>query len=227
MTEQLTQTTNEQTENTVQKQRTVKEMLAILKEHFPKVFVSEKPYSPLKVGIYKDIKEYFKTCDSIEGEISLKEIRGAISVYCRNWHYFESCTSGAARLDLNGEECGVVTAEEAAYALETLTKSKEAVKERMKAVKKEQKFTKDGESKKAKPRAVKNFKNIKSTKKPVKVVPKVESVNIETLKAGDSVKALVGSKYQNATLVELNKDLAIVELFGGMRISLNTDKLFK
>jgi sRNA-binding protein len=85
--------------------------LARLTEAFPQTFVLEKhrPHRPLKVGIAADIRA---CCPAIERRV----LSVALSVYTRRVMYLQSLAAGAARVDLDGNPAGEVTARDAEYA---------------------------------------------------------------------------------------------------------------
>jgi sRNA-binding protein len=85
--------------------------LARLAEAFPQTFVLEKyrPHRPLKVGIAADIRA---RCPAIERRV----LSAALSVYTRRVMYLQSLAAGAARVDLDGNPAGEVTARDAEYA---------------------------------------------------------------------------------------------------------------
>jgi ProP effector len=85
--------------------------LVRLAEQFPQTFVAEKhqPHRPLKWGIAADIAA---RCPELK-----RRARGtALSVYTGRIAYLQSLVAGAARIDLDGNPAGEVTAEEAEYA---------------------------------------------------------------------------------------------------------------
>ena len=85
--------------------------LAHLAEAFPQTFVLEKyrPHRPLKVGIAAEIPA---RCRELErGVLSV-----ALSIYARRVMYLQSLVAGAARIDLDGNPAGEVTARDAEYA---------------------------------------------------------------------------------------------------------------
>lgn len=85
--------------------------LARLTEAFPQTFVLEKyrPHWPLKVGIAAAIPA---RCPAIER----RALSVALSVYTRRVMYLRSLVAGAARVDLDGNPAGEVTARDAEYA---------------------------------------------------------------------------------------------------------------
>ena len=83
--------------------------IAMLAERYPKTFfVLGVQRKPLKIGIADDIVA--------DGTIQSKDLRWALGAYCNSPDYLRSFQAGAARLDLNGNEAGIVTADEAEHA---------------------------------------------------------------------------------------------------------------
>jgi len=82
------------------------DMLKELQKRFPKAFVSppEQP-KPLKVNIHLDIRE--RCAD----EFSNRVIARALKLYAKNKDYLACLTPDSRRIDLDGKECGEVTAE--------------------------------------------------------------------------------------------------------------------
>jgi len=85
--------------------------LALLTEAFPQTFVLEKyrPHRPLKVGIAADIPA---RCPAVERRV----LSAALSAYARRVMYLRALVAGAARVDLDGNPAGEVTAGDAEFA---------------------------------------------------------------------------------------------------------------
>ena len=85
--------------------------LALLTEAFPQTFVLEKyrPHRPLKVGIAADIPA---RCPAVERRV----LSAALSAYARRVMYLRTLVAGAARVDLDGNPAGEVTAGDAEFA---------------------------------------------------------------------------------------------------------------
>jgi ProP effector len=91
--------------------RPAEEIVELLERKFPACFaVYEKNRRPLKVGIFADL------IAALAGEISEEEIRQALKIYVSNLCYLDRSVAGAARVDLDGADAGIVTAEEERYA---------------------------------------------------------------------------------------------------------------
>jgi ProP effector len=86
-------------------------VLAHLVERFPATFVLEKyrPHRPLKVGITTDIRG---RCP----EFKSRQLGSAINFYTSRLVYLQSMVEGTARIDLDGNPAGEVTARDAAHA---------------------------------------------------------------------------------------------------------------
>ena len=85
--------------------------LARLAEAFPQTFVLEKhrPHRPLKVGIAADIPA---RCPALDR----RELGVALGAYTRRVMYLKGLVAGAARVDLDGNPAGEVTARDAECA---------------------------------------------------------------------------------------------------------------
>ena len=92
--------------------------LARLAEAFPQTFVLEKyrPHWPLKVGIAADIPA---RCPAVERRV----LSVALSAYARRVMYLRGLVAGAARVDLDGNPAGEVTARDAEYAAAKLAET--------------------------------------------------------------------------------------------------------
>lgn len=101
-----------------------------LKETFPKAFLSPPAkISPLKIGIGQDIAAYIKDKEDIKFSLTL--LRKALSMYTKNFRYLTASSKiGNNRLDLEGNQVGEITAEQAKYAEEKLNELKEKRKQR-------------------------------------------------------------------------------------------------
>lgn len=80
--------------------------LELLKARFPAIFVdNEAEMRPLKIGIHKDL------FDALGGEVTRMSIRGALALYTSAPGYKPVIKPGVPRVDLKGEECGIVEEE--------------------------------------------------------------------------------------------------------------------
>jgi len=83
-----------------------------LQKHFPLAFpVNPAPKVPLKEGILKDAEQHLELLGITDEQLKL-----GISTWCRGTRYWASMVENAARLDLNGQAVGTVTASQAMHA---------------------------------------------------------------------------------------------------------------
>ncbi|MEE4075156.1 ProQ/FinO family protein [Pseudomonas viridiflava] len=83
-----------------------------LQKHFPLAFpVNPAPKVPLKEGILKDAEQHLELLG-----ITHEQLKLGISTWCRGARYWTSMVENAARLDLNGQAVGTVTATQAIHA---------------------------------------------------------------------------------------------------------------
>lgn len=91
---------------------TVAAVLQLLAERWPQVFsIHEFRRRPLKIGIHVEILA------ALDGAVTPAELCMALRCYCANAVYRKRLKAGAARIGLDGEPAGVITAEEEAYAV--------------------------------------------------------------------------------------------------------------
>jgi ProP effector len=83
-----------------------------LQKRFPKAFPKNPaPKLPMKIGIHRDLLEQSELLG-----ISKKALREAIKTWCWGNRYWACIVEDAVRVDLNGDEAGRVTQEDAAQA---------------------------------------------------------------------------------------------------------------
>ncbi|MDE2426286.1 MAG: ProQ/FinO family protein [Elusimicrobia bacterium] len=99
---------------------------ALLVDKFPACFKARgEPKRLLKIGISKDIKARYP-------EMSNRAIASAVGDYVRGPTYLRNFVEGAVRIDLDGNEAGLVTAEQVAFASAKLAKILVAMKPKSK-----------------------------------------------------------------------------------------------
>ena len=108
-----------QSQNQTGKRAAAINTLLMLRQRFPAAFarLDLTRRQPLKIGIRNDII-------AAVPEIAATEIGLALKIYAGHVSYLSQCVEGAARIDLDGEPAGVVTATEAAYAAKLVAKIK-------------------------------------------------------------------------------------------------------
>lgn len=83
-----------------------------LQRRFPRAFPKNPaPKVPLKVGIWEDLAREAQTLG-----LSEAELRDAMSTWCRGNRYWSCLVEDAVRVDLQGNEAGRVTRDDAARA---------------------------------------------------------------------------------------------------------------
>ena len=203
------QTTDSQVNS--QKLANTKDIIAYLAEKFPLCFILEGEAKPLKIGLFQDLAEALQD----DERVSKTQLRQALRQYTSNWRYLHGCREGAVRVDLQGNPAGVLEAEHVAHAAQQLADAKARVAEKRKAeaaVKKAQQ--------KQRPRKPAN-KNAKHFNK-----PSLSAVDFSKISVGSVVKVKAGDHAKKATVVEVLKDSARVELENGLVMSVAADRLF-
>lgn len=86
--------------------------IARLQKRFPKAFPKNPaPKVPLKVGTFEDLRQH-----AAELSLTEEELREAIRTWCKGTRYWSCLVEGAKRVDLDGQEAGVVTQTDAKRA---------------------------------------------------------------------------------------------------------------
>ena len=181
-----------------EKLKNSKELIAYLCELFPACFISDGEARPLKIGIFQDLA----ACLADDDKISKTLLRSALRQYTSSWRYLHGVKAGAIRVDLDGNECGVLTEEHVTHAKQALKESKDKVfasRRRPEGEKAE---------KPAKPR------------RPAK--PKVDA---SQLTVGQAVKVVEGKSPVPATIREVVKDDIQVQLATGMVVRVKVDRI--
>ncbi|MGF1726411.1 RNA chaperone ProQ [Photobacterium nomapromontoriensis] len=202
-----------------------KEVIAYIAERFPKCFTVEGEAKPLKIGIFQDLAERLSEDD----KVSKTQLRTALRQYTSSWRYLHGVKAGANRVDLDGNDCGVLEQEHVDHAKQALEESKAKVRVRRKEQAEAKAVAgKDGEAK-----AKKNRTN---TAKPKNTKPKTTKLNkkpAETTRAltadevivGKNVSVNMGNGNMPATIVEINKDDVRVRLSNGLTMVVKAEHL--
>lgn len=173
----------QQTEQPIETQQKtslpLKEVVAYLCEKFPNCFVAEGEAKPLKVGLFQDL------ADALAGDekVSKTVLRQALRNYTMSWRYLHACRDGAVRVDLHGNEAGMVDAQQAEHAAQTLAEAKAAYAERRAAERKEQRKVERKEFFKQKAREENAKKRAEPKSAPKNAAPKA---SLESLAALES-----------------------------------------
>ena len=194
-----------------QKLTNTKDIIAYLAEKFPLCFILEGEAKPLKIGLFQDLAEALQD----DERVSKTQLRQALRQYTSNWRYLHGCREGAVRVDLQGNPAGVLETEHVAHAAQQLADAKARVAEKRKAEAAAKKA-----QQKQRPRKPTN-KNAKHFNKPL-----LSAVDFSQISVGSVVKVKAGDHAKKATVVEVLKDSARVELENGLVMSVAADRLF-
>ncbi|GMQ46494.1 RNA chaperone ProQ [Vibrio sp. 10N] len=206
-------------ENT-EKLKNSKEIIAYIAECFPKCFTVEGEAKPLKIGIFQDLAERLKD----DEKVSKTQLRAALRQYTSSWRYLHGVKPGAVRVDLDGNDCGVLEEEHVEHAKATLAESKAKV-----AARRKEQAQKARDEGKAKPKAKKpqGARKPQTTKKTAKVSKPVETraLNADEMIIGKQVNVNMGKGNMAATIVEINKEDVRVQLVNGLQMVVKAEHL--
>ncbi|PMO58357.1 RNA chaperone ProQ [Vibrio breoganii] len=206
-------------ENT-EKLKTSKEVIAYIAECFPKCFTLEGEAKPLKIGIFQDLAERL----SEDSKVSKTQLRAALRQYTSSWRYLHGVKAGAIRVDLDGNDCGVLEQEHVDHAQQALAESKARVaarrKEQADKAREEQK-AKRAQAKKAAPARKPKPRAEKSKQAPVET----RALNSDEISVGNNVNVNMGKGNMAATIVEVNKDDVRVQLNNGLQMVVKAEHL--
>ena len=193
-----------------QKLTNTKDIIVYLAEKFPLCFTLEGEAKPLKIGLFQDLSEALQD----DERVSKTQLRHALRQYTSNWRYLHGCRKGAVRVDLQGNPAGVLDTEHVAHAAQQLAEAKARVAEKRKA---------EAVAKKAQQKQRARKPAAKNTKRPQ---VQLTAVGFSQVSKGSVVKVKAGERTQKATVVEVLKDSARVELENGLVINVAADRLF-
>ncbi|WP_027252194.1 RNA chaperone ProQ [Photobacterium halotolerans] len=200
-----------------------KEVIAYIAEQFPNCFTVEGEAKPLKIGIFQDLAERL----SDDPKVSKTQLRAALRQYTSSWRYLHGVKAGASRIDLDGNECGVLEQEHVDHAQKALEESKAKVRARRKeqavakAVAEGDAKPKKVREKSPRPRNVKQ-KTSKLDKKPVETT---RALSADEVTVGKDVSVNMGNGNMPATIVEINKDDVRVRLTNGLTMVVKAEHL--
>ncbi|ELR64567.1 ProQ: influences osmotic activation of compatible solute ProP [Photobacterium marinum] len=202
-----------------------KEVIAYIAERFPKCFTVEGEAKPLKIGIFQELAERLNE----DPKVSKTQLRTALRQYTSSWRYLHGVKAGASRVDLDGNECDVLTEEHVEHAKQALAESKAKVRARRKEqAEAKAAAAKNGEGKAKKVRAKaakpKNTKP-KTTKLNKKPAETTRALTADEVKVGKDVSVNMGSGNMPATIVEINKDDVRVRLNNGLTMVVKAEHL--
>lgn len=217
-----------------QKLTSSKEVIAYLAECFPQCFTLEGEARPLKIGIFQDVVERLGE----DARVSKTQLRSALRQYTSSWRYLHGVKAGASRIDLDGNACGELDQQHIDHARQQLEEAKARVKAKRAAAKKE-----EGDKAPRRPRQEKRTeartparaataRKAKSSrtlsaaepKKQISETP-VQSVEIAQLSVGQAIKVRAGKGLMDATVLEVAKDGARVQLASGLAMIVRAEHL--
>jgi ProP effector len=209
--------------------KTSKDIISYLATQFPQCFSVEGEAKPLKIGIFQDIVARLDD----ETLFSKVRLRAALRTYTLSWRYLHCIKADQERVDLDGNPCGVLTAEHVEHARLKLKEGKDKLKaqriEQQKAAKvankgqrsvKTAKTVVDGSTKKV-------SKKSKTTSAKSNDAVSITSAALATLRAGDEVKVNLSSKPVTAIFVANEKDNVRVKLSSGMELTVKSEYIIK
>ncbi|MDN2481142.1 RNA chaperone ProQ [Vibrio astriarenae] len=203
-------------ENT-EKLKNSKEVIAYIAECFPKCFTLEGEAKPLKIGIFQDLAERLAE----DEKVSKTQLRAALRQYTSSWRYLHGVKPGAVRVDLDGNECGVLEEEHVEHAKATLAESKARVNARRKE--QAQKAKQEAKANKPKANKPKPRRNPAKTAKPQPV--ETRPLNSDEMIIGKEVNVNMGKGNMGATIVEINKEDVRVQLANGLQMVVKAEHL--
>ncbi|WP_342324952.1 RNA chaperone ProQ [Kosakonia sp. BYX6] len=216
-----------------------KEVIAFLAERFPHCFSAEGEARPLKIGIFQDLVE------RVEGEMNLSktQLRSALRLYTSSWRYLYGIKAGAARVDLDGNACGVLDEQHVEHARKQLEEAKarvQAQRAEQQAKKREAAAAAGQEDapcreRKARPapRRKEGAERKPRTDKPAakqQRAPQQEErhtpvSDLSVLSVGQNLKVKAGNNAMSATVLEITKDGVRVQLSSGMSMIVRAEHL--
>lgn len=213
-----------------------KEVIAFLAELFPLCFTEEGEARPLKIGIFRDLVE------RVHGEenISKTQLRCALRLYTSSWRYLYGIKLGAQRVDLDGHPCGELEAQHVEHARKQLEEAKARVQLQRAAQQAKKRGngdagaprrpaagkrpTKSDNVTPSKPR-LKPERPAPAPRQATTVIKTVPVTDISTLQIGQAIKVKVGKNPMEATVMEIAKEGARVQLSSGMALIVRAEHL--
>ncbi|XTZ40093.1 RNA chaperone ProQ [Salmonella enterica] len=216
-----------------------KEVIAFLAERFPQCFSAEGEARPLKIGIFQDLVA------RVEGEYNLSktQLRSALRLYTSSWRYLYGIKAGVARVDLDGNPCGVLDEQHVEHARKQLEEAKARVQAQRaeQQAKKREAATAAGQEdaprreRKARPaprrkeggeRKPRTDKAVAKTQRAPQQEERHTPVSdLSVLNVGQNLKVKAGNNAMDATVLEITKDGVRVQLTSGMSMIVRAEHL--
>lgn len=226
------------------KSNTSREVIAYLAKCFPQCFSVEGEAKPLKIGIFKDLVARLPD----EEQVSKTQLRSALRLYTSSWRYLYGVKEGAKRIDLDGRECEELEVQHIEHARKQLEEAKaRRAKKEQRPEKTPSDVSSTGEKRgksrpfvKRKPHeADTSVKAVrKESRKSDSVQRKVEretisasqsvdvaNVSLSELNVGQHIRVKAGKDIVEATIVEIVKDGARVQLSSGLTMIVRAEHL--
>lgn len=212
------------TEQSTEKLKDVKEVIAYLAEKFPQCFSLEGDAKPLKIGLFQELAE------RLEGDekVSKTQLRQAIRRYTNSWRYLRGSKAGAQRVDLDGNDCGELEQEHVDHAEKTLKESQERAKEvrqekaaaerKAKRPVKKAKTARAAHAAKAKPSKLKSDVPAKPSKP-------LEKIDADKLAVDMTVMVTLGKTPAKGVISDLSKGDVMVRLESGLTVKVKPDHI--
>ncbi len=210
----------------VKKLTNTKEVIAYLAEKFPKCFSVEGNAQPLKIGIFDDLAQRLTDDEAV----SKTRLRTALRHYTNSWRYLRSVKAGAQRVDLDGQDAGLIEQQHQEHAEQTLTESKAAAAKRAAEKKRDAAPAADATARKA--RAQRPAKAKPKTAKPAaKAKPaqpkqQLEAVEAQELNVGQDVLVKAGKAPIAGQITEIDRGEIHVQLRNGLTVKVDVKAVF-
>lgn len=206
--------------NTTPKFADSKAVISYLAEKFPQCFIVKGEAKPLKIGLFQDLAARLTE----EDQLSKTQLRVAIRHYTTSWRYLRCIKEGQKRIDLDGNEGEVLSAEHIEHAKVKLAESQARAKQKRPA-----KAT-DGtkQPRKAVPKVSSKPAKAKVERKPKaeKTVEGKKIADVKALSENQQVEVLLGKAPMKAVVLDINKDDVRVQLDSGMIIKVKPEHLY-
>lgn len=222
-----------------------KEVIAYLAKQFPLCFIAEGEAKPLKIGIFQDLV----TRLTAENAVSKTQLRTALRLYTTSWRYLYGIKVGAERIDLDGNACGILEEQHVEHAKKQLEEAKARV-QAQRAEQRAKAAAESGEKNTKRPPRPVNKKIVTprptvpesgATKPEVAKKPAVKQTIVKTvdsqatkllsaaeiakIKIGQNIKVKAGQSAMDATVLEIVKDGARVQLASGLAMIVRAEHL--
>lgn len=206
----------------VKKLKNNKEVVAYLAAKFPACFSLDGDAKPLKIGIFEELAQRLEDDESV----SKTRLRTALRHYTNSWRYLRAMKAGGKRIDLDGNEVGVVEEEHQSHAAEALAESQAAAAERKKKAQAEQRANAPKHSQAPKQKLTSKPKVTAKRKPKQAPQPKLQAAQGDDLKVGQKVQVKAGKQPVAGEIIERDRNDVVVQLHNGLTVKVSTDAIF-